>query len=326
MHEPVQRPLQNWIPRKLLNTDGIPKCQWLYVADIPYAEPFFDETIQRCQSLPYNSSPYKVVSTLDILPEWSKQVESIAPSAFIFHVSRCGSTLVSQMLGLNPENISLAEVPFLDEILRLKIKGIEQDEEKIDELFGAALQFYGAKRTGKEKRLFVKTDSWHFLFYAQLRALFPDTPFIILYRAPEEVLYSQQRRRGIQAVPGVLEPGLFNFSTVHATLDAYMGMVLERYYNSIIDILQKDNNCLLLNYSEGIAAMMDKIAACTGMPVEDAYREQIKERSHYHAKEPQEIFKEKYATELLDIPNMAQLHGLYKHIETIRTGLYQPHA
>jgi hypothetical protein len=303
-------PMLGWVPHKLATINDAIACRWLYAGEHLFSEPFFSETIQKCQSLPENSSRYKCISDLDVLKEWATGMESIEPAAFIFHVSRCGSTLASQMLGLNSEHIVLSETPFLDEILRLKVKGIEQDEKNIATLFSAALRFYGAPRH-QEKRLFIKTDSWHLLFYDQLRKLYPSVPFIILYRAPEEVLYSHQRRQGMQAVPGVLEPELFNFEGIDLIdLNDYMPRVLERYYEIIAAIAAKDNRVLCINYNEGIIAMMDKIAAFTGMRLEEAYKEKIMERGRYHAKEPEQVFEEKYATEPLAPFNIQQLQKL----------------
>ena len=86
-------------------------------------------------------------------------------------------------------------------------------EEKIAiDYLAASIKYYGQKRTSKEKHLFVKTDSWHLHFYDQLRNLFPSVPFILLYRNPMEVVLSQKRQRGMQSVPGIIEPEVFGFS------------------------------------------------------------------------------------------------------------------
>ncbi len=44
------------------------------------------------------------------------------------------------------------------------------------------------------------------------RKLYPQTPFILLYRQPGEVIRSQQKRRGMQSIPGLLEPEIFGFT------------------------------------------------------------------------------------------------------------------
>ncbi|WP_423146566.1 hypothetical protein [Rubrolithibacter danxiaensis] len=86
------------------------------------------------------------------------------PSAIIFHISRCGSTLLSQLLSLTEQSIVLSEVPFIDELLRLCYSDNEYGQTEIADFLTAALKFYGQKRYEQEKYLFIKTDSWH-IFY-----------------------------------------------------------------------------------------------------------------------------------------------------------------
>ena len=42
--ENINHPLFNWIPYKLIEKDNQVYFEWLYVSDIKFAEPFFDET------------------------------------------------------------------------------------------------------------------------------------------------------------------------------------------------------------------------------------------------------------------------------------------
>ena len=95
--------------------------QWLYVDGIPFNHPFFTDTSTHCKGLPENHYSQKIITPLQHLPLEAKAIESIPPDAFIFHVSRCGSTMVTQLLSLDPAIIALSEVPVLDEILRLPV-------------------------------------------------------------------------------------------------------------------------------------------------------------------------------------------------------------
>lgn len=240
--------LKNWIPFKLINHNSGFLFQWLHVGNQPFTDPFFDDTVAKCKRRAENLKPFRCVSEINIITEWANEIDSVAPSAFIFHVSRCGSTLVSQLLAMKEENISLSEVPVFDEILRMPFKH-QVDSKTAEDLLPAACTFYGQKRSGKENRLFIKTDSWHLLFYKQLRVLYPHVPFIILYRQPHEVLFSQQRQKGMHAVPGLIEPSVFGFdekvlNVVH--YDDYMSLVLQKYYQTIVEVATQDGRILLI--------------------------------------------------------------------------------
>lgn len=116
-------PIQNWYPSRIrMNPQLGVYCEWMHLQDMPFTDPFFDETLVKARRIPANSSRFRPTSGLDMLTGWSVHLPHVPPTAFIFHVSRCGSTLLSQLLGLDPRFISLAEVPFFDDLLRLPFK------------------------------------------------------------------------------------------------------------------------------------------------------------------------------------------------------------
>src|ERR1043165_5642008 len=96
----TEHPLHHWIPYRFTVENDRPLVQWLYVADIRFDDPFFDESIGVCRSHPYNSTKYKSISSAECMIEWANALEEL-PVAFIFHVSRCGSTLLSQLITLD---------------------------------------------------------------------------------------------------------------------------------------------------------------------------------------------------------------------------------
>lgn len=302
MLSPLAAALQNWIPYRLSVQQNEPYCHWLYTGDKLYNDPFFDDTIARCKSLPQNSQAFRSVSTVDILPQWAAQIEAAPPAAFIFHVSRCGSTLFAQLLGLPEQHIVLAEVPFIDQLLRLPYQHKEVDTGLLSQALPAAIGLYGHKRRGIETHLFIKTDSWHLCFYRQLRQLYPRVPFILLYRTPDEVIQSHRKQRGMQAVQGIIEPAIFGFdaASIQAyALDEYMAKVLEHYFILMQEIVTTDTNTMLVNYQEPVMEVMQRIAAFTGITIPETEALLMEQRSHYHAKHPGQVFKEPKITEAL---------------------------
>lgn len=319
----------NWIPGKLVKgPSGETICEWLPIDNIPFTDPFFDETIVKAR-IQHACHLQQSVSSLQMMAEWAENMDAVPPSAFIFHVSRCGSTLVSQMLSRLSSAIVLAEVPFFDEILRLPLKEagrISKEEEwtadkgSAGRLLRAAIRLYGRRRTGNERHLFIKTDSWHLFFYHQLRALYPDVPFILLYRTPAEVIRSHEKRRGMQAVPGMIEPALLGLQPNDMEgigLNVYMAKVLEKYYQQLISIVKTDKNSHLLNYNEGAMQLTDKTLGFSGVRIGDQERRDMQTRSMFNAKNGGEVFAEEKAGE--DIPVWLQpaMSG-YQEVEKLR--------
>jgi hypothetical protein len=321
MGESISSAIKNWVPYRLYQEGGNNYCRWLYLGDEKIGEPFFEDTIGKRRKLPENSRLTRSVSSVEVLPEWAQQIETVASTAFIFHISRCGSTLVSQLLCLQPANIVLSEVPFFDELLRWGHKNNCMPAAL--PLLKAAIEMYAAKRNENSASLFIKPDSWHVHFYNQLRELYPDVPFILLYRRPDEVIRSQQKNRGMHAVPGFIEPEIFGFDKneiMQPGLDEYMARVIESYLEAFVKILNEDKHALAVNYNEGAIAIVNKIAAFTGISINEEEMEMMKQRSGFHGKYPGEIFAETKMEEQ-EPDYLKRAFELYDELERLRESL-----
>lgn len=310
--------IRGWVPVKLYAEDEGLLCRWLYVGDKNFTEPFFDDTIASRRGLPENGYLQKKMSSTNVLAEMVAEMEVIEPTAFIFHISRCGSTLISQMLSLQPSNIVLSEVPFFDELLRYGKKS--HCMPRILPQLKAAIGLYGAKRNENHQQLFIKTDSWHVHFYKELRALYPTVPFFLLYRKPNEVLRSQQKKRGMQALPNFLEAAIFGFDEEKIStmpLDEYMGMVIESYLDAFLEILQKDRSAYAINYHDGAMEIVDTISAIIRLQVSSTEKKLMQNRAGFHAKFPKQVFNEENPDE--PVPDfLKRSFDLYYQIEHVR--------
>lgn len=268
-----------WIPYKL--KDGMVK--WMDLGDRRMTDPFFDETIHICRSRQKERSSLESLSSAEFLVEASKGVNALSPGALIFHVSRCGSTLLSQVFSQPEENIAIAEAPLLDEILQLGDAS----------LFKAAVTLMGQQRNFKETDYIIKLDSWHIHYYHLLREWYPSTPFFFLYRRPDEVIASHAKRRGIHAVPGMVSHSLLKTDapeTFGGDFNRYTAQVLTQYFLQLERIcgLHHPKN-LFFDYAAGGKAMITAFSEFTGVPVRDM--EQANTRLGYHSKSTQEVFK-----------------------------------
>ena len=151
---------------------------------------------------------------------------SVPPAGFVFHMSRCGSTLVSQMLAAHREHIVISEAGPIDTVLQSHRRrpGIG-DEQRIESLRGL-LAAYGQPGCGSAQRLFVKFDSWSVLDLPLVARAFPDVPWVFVYRDPVEVLASTRTRPRQPDGAGMLEPGLLGLDRPAVgvlSLDEYRG-------------------------------------------------------------------------------------------------------
>ena len=312
--------LYNWIPYQFINIDNETLCQWLYLGTEEFSEPFFNETIAKCKKLPFNCYPQKGVSNISILKEWAEGIRIAEPAAFIFHVSRCGSTIISQLLSKSKAHIVLSEVPFFDDVLRLPYKK-ELNVTGEEDLLKTVIRFYSQKRTASAQKVFIKTDSWHIFFHRRIRELFPGVPFILLYRKPDEVIRSIRKKPGMQSVPGMIESEILGFDNKVETSDEFYNYsikVIEKFMEAYIEVAENDNNFLLVNYNEGILPVMKKICEITDTTFSEMEWKTMEERIIYHGKYPGQFFlPEPEETKIPD--NLANAFGLYNTLEQLRT-------
>lgn len=291
-------PLKDWIPYRLdLRDSESILCQWRYIADKTFTEPFFQDSTSKCTIYEENRRMYKPTTQLNGIIDFADKVPTIEPTAFIFHVSRCGSTLLAQLLSLDPQNIVISEAPILDEVMReISFSEFEVVEEKINASIKSVIKLLGKKRSGNEKHLFVKLDSWHIFYYDKLRALYPDTPFVFSYRRPDEVIRSQLKSPGMHAAPGVIQPALFGFElndVLFLEREVYVSKVLEKYFENYLKIIEADKKSIFVDYAEGILPILDKIASFLNLDIEKTIKAKMIERTQFHSKSPNTVFEEK---------------------------------
>ena len=220
--------MRHWFPvsaERDAQTGGVSIC-WRHLGQQRFTDAFFVNTLQ-CQQPGERRVCRTPASALASIGD------SLAPDAFIFHVSRCGSTLLTQLLASLPQCIVMSEPPIIDSLLRLYHDS--GDAAASVTLLRQAILALGQRRSGEETHFVIKFDCWHIHSLDLLRQAFPRTPCLFLYREPLAVLTSHQRQRGPQMVPGMLHPAqlpLPAHQLVPGDLDGYTGLVLASLFDA----------------------------------------------------------------------------------------------
>jgi len=190
------------VPRRLVSAPGEMRVEWLATDGSAYTEAFFDATLLRFRRLPANRPRPPPSTPASVL----RKIEGDAPDALIFHVSRCGSTLVARMLAALPDHVVLSEPPIIDDVLQLhRHRRDVTDDDRIALLRGTVAATARAA-PGGHRRLFVKLDAWSIFELPLIRRAFPLTPLLFLHRHPLEVLVSLIRRPSLTLVRGTVTP------------------------------------------------------------------------------------------------------------------------
>jgi len=220
--------LAGWVPTRLYWEQAQPILDWCYLGQTRFMEPFFDQTILRCFRHPF-CVLFRHQTPITALAELQATRPGLPPSGFIFHMSRCGSTLVAQMLAALPQTIMISEASPIDMVLRAHFHDTSITDDQRVSWLQWLVSALGQPRQGAEQQFVIKFDSWHTQFLPIIQRAFPDVPRIFLYRDPVEVMVSHRRGRGSQMVPGMLPPALFGLDAdtiFQMPLDEYCARVL----------------------------------------------------------------------------------------------------
>ena len=100
-----------WVPIRVYGAPGHPGqpfVDWCYLGTDAFIEPFFEDTIRRMLRRPFNLL-FRHQTPIDALGEWHAAQPGLPPTGFIFHMSRCGSTLAARLLAALPRNVVISE-------------------------------------------------------------------------------------------------------------------------------------------------------------------------------------------------------------------------
>jgi len=207
--------LDGWIPVRVSWREGDrePHLEWCLIGETRFTEPFFANTIERHLHHPFHHA-FRRETPIGALEEFGTR--GVPVKGIVFHMSRCGSTLVAQMLAALEQNIVLSEAEPVDAILRSHLREPRiSDEQRIQWLRGM-VNALGQRRSERERNLFLKLDCWSIAELPLIARAFPDTPWIFLYRDPLEVLASQYRSPGGWTIPSILPPEVLGMENVAA--------------------------------------------------------------------------------------------------------------
>ncbi|MGE4260946.1 hypothetical protein [Shewanella sp.] len=221
-----------WYPKDVYYRCESAVIDWRFLGDQRFTAPFFEQTLRQAPPATRNSSWQQLAQIAQRLNP------VIEPTGFIFHSSRCGSTLLSQMLARLPENIVISEAPVIDMALRSSAyeTGID-DTEKIMRLQNV-IRVLGQQRFANETRLFIKLDAWSIAEFPIIARAYPQAAKLFLYREPAAILLSHQRQPGMHMIPGLLLGAPFDAAPANLSFEEYRVWVLAaifklayRYFN-----------------------------------------------------------------------------------------------
>ena len=186
--------LKGWMPVDAVVVDGRPGLAWMDMSGVSLAEPFFQQTVDKLKAEDPNRQ--ELFTEFGTLIQLEKTFDSVSPSGFIFHSSRCGSTLLANACRAIDAAIVLSEPPAVDKLIARFITDVDQNRTK-ETLYSiflrAVVSALGQKMTGVEQHLFMKFTCCSVSQIERIRRIWPNVPWVFLYRDPVETIVSNMQ-------------------------------------------------------------------------------------------------------------------------------------
>ena len=243
--------LNGWLPVDAVVVDGRPGLWWMEMADVTLAEPFFQQTVERAK----RENRAELFTEFDVLLQLEKQLESIEPTGFIFHSSRCGSTLVANACRAVSNSIVLSEANAIDKLIARFITDADNPvKESLYSVFLRGVVHALSQRPSTNARhLFIKFACCSFAQLERIKRIWPNVPWLFLYRDPVETIVSNIKdvppwlvdndRRVLAAITNTSAEKVAEMS-----LEELCARTIGSLYSTAYNLA--DGNSMLLNYKQ----------------------------------------------------------------------------
>ena len=264
----------DWLPaRAALHATGL----YFSLREIRPSElqdPFMQETIAR---IPARESVVQIARE-----DLGRGTAGTSPAGIVFHVSRCGSTLVSQLLKQHVGAVVYAEPLPANEILLPPHKWPRPD-------LVAALRSLGAAFAGHARKPYVlKLTSWNTLFADLVAEAFPTTPWVLCLRDPAEVGVSLLGQPAGWIWDGQGPAAAFGKYIDPESASRSREEYLARLYGAFCESANRldATRGRLVRYESLPAAVWDVIAPHFGLSVDATLRARMQETATMNSKAP----------------------------------------
>ena len=177
-----------WMPVDAVVVDGRPGLLWMQMVDVSFFEPFFQQTVDRVRA--EHPERLEQFTEFDALLQLDKALPRAEPAGFIFHSSRCGSTLLANACRSLNNSIVLSEANAIDKLIaRFITDAGEPVKETLYSVFLRAT-VNALAYSGTERRLFIKFSCCSVSQLERIRRIWPRVPWVFLYRDPVETIVS----------------------------------------------------------------------------------------------------------------------------------------
>ncbi|MGO9261741.1 MAG: aspartyl/asparaginyl beta-hydroxylase domain-containing protein [Bryobacteraceae bacterium] len=284
---------EGWTPVKVSFRGSSPNppqavAEWIWTGPMRFTEPFFQDSVRVARR-----NPFTAVFGREMPLEAADRIQGLTPNGFIFHMSRCGSTLIAQMLVALDRTVVISEAPAVDDVLQAKLRWPDLPRQEQIRWLRQVVAALGQRPSGGESLYFLKLDSWHIHHLPLIREAFPGVPWIFVHRNPKDVIASQLRRPGMPGLPGALDPRALRLRFEDITAlgrEEWCARVIAGFLEAA-EAFRGDPDGLFVDYAELPGAVWGPMASHFGVRFSEEERTHMREAARFDSKSPGQLFQ-----------------------------------
>ncbi len=290
------------------------EVRWLPALNRPVQSYFADYVTETRKNL--LASLIRPKTSLTALLNQEDTLIAVEPSGFIFHLSRCGSTLVSRSLAVSEACRVIAESDLLTSLLQDPYLNASQRNSALRLM----VNLQGRLRGG-EQYLVLKWNAWDLCFIQQIKQLYPGVPIVYLIRQPLDILASHQKSAGWHMVPLPDQLRLFDWPVADCEEGAllhYQQKVLQQLMLWMLHYSDL-NQVLMLDYQTLPQAVEERILPFFNLSFSTGELHMMRQSQQQYSKNPQLLFqpdgwKQKHFDDQQSLELPRQLSPLYQQL------------
>jgi len=299
---------------------------WMNVGDYHFSESFFFVSIERLR----NTKLHSFSSDLSVLDSDKLIEDTLYPSGFIFHMGRCGSTLLSKALAKSEGHLVISEAPPHFLIWSIWNEDWENPfvytEEHLRKYKNLILAMGRKRRSGYEAH-FIKFTTFNIMYIDFIRRVFPDVPVIFLYRDPAEVMVAfSEQGPGWQR----FKDSAFGAFVAGCSLNQVKAMSAQSFHEHFLyqfmsaALQASSRGMIFMNYKELTPNNLPLILKIFNRRASDEELNRMKEQFEFHAKDDDQQVRfipdtaekrGKINPEITELVSMRLIH-LYRQLES----------
>jgi hypothetical protein len=265
--------------------------QWTGTKGLNLSKPFFRQTIDDLHA---HSALRRKQSTLEYL----EQIALVhRPHGLIFHVSRCGSTVLSNILQSlercvvlsEPQPLTAMTLPYKESLWHISSDHWERKRiPYCQAMFNALVGGFAA--SGAD-RFYIKFASWSLLMLDEILKVWPGVPWLLIFRDPLEVMVSNLRDKagwvGLRNNPEIAEmvTGIDRQEIMSISIAEFSSRILGQFFERGLHNLRQSNG-MPFPYTRLSVRNIMHVLSFLGVPENRINAEAIRNGLTYYSKDP----------------------------------------